>query len=65
MVDFTNCQVKPYKIYGGVNGGKLGIVYNGVDYMLKFPSQKKVKWVVMQIVLYLNIYLVVLLKLKD
>ena len=41
MVDFTNCQVKPYKIYGGANGGKLGIVYNGIDYMLKFPSQKK------------------------
>ena len=41
MVDFTKCQVKPYKIYGGASGGKLGIVYNEVDYMLKFPSQKK------------------------
>lgn len=41
MVDFTNCQVKPYKIYGGANGGKICIVYNDVDYMLKFPTAKK------------------------
>jgi len=41
MVDFTNCQVKPYKIYGGANGGKICIIYNYMDYMLKFSSIKK------------------------
>ena len=38
MIDFTNCEVNRFKYYGGKNGGKICIVYNGIDYMLKFPS---------------------------
>ena len=38
MIDFTNCQKNKFKYYGGKNGGKICIVYNGQNYMLKFPS---------------------------
>ncbi len=38
MIDFTNCEVNKFKYYGGKNGGKIGIVYNGQNYMLKFPG---------------------------
>lgn len=38
MVDFTNCKINNYKYYGGKNGGKICIIYNDKDYMLKFPS---------------------------
>lgn len=38
MIDFTNCEVNKYKYYGGKNGGKICIIYNNEDYMLKFPS---------------------------
>lgn len=39
MIDFTNCkQLK--KAYGGANGNKLSVIYNGKIYMLKFPSQQ-------------------------
>ena len=38
MVDFTNCKINNYKYYGGKNGGKICIVYNNENYMLKFPS---------------------------
>mgnify|MGYP002537258319 CR=1 FL=1 len=38
MIDFTNCQKNKYKYYGGKNGGKICIIYNNQDYMLKFPS---------------------------
>lgn len=37
IIDFTNCNVR-HKSYGGANGNKLCIVYNGEQYMLKFPS---------------------------
>ena len=37
MVDFTNCEINKFKYYGGKNGGKICIVYNKEDYMLKFP----------------------------
>lgn len=37
MIDFTNCEINKYKYYGGKNGGKICIVYNNEDYMLKFP----------------------------
>jgi len=37
MIDFTNCDVNKFKYYGGKNGGKICIVYNNEDYMLKFP----------------------------
>lgn len=34
MIDFTNREVNKYKYYGG----KICIIYNNEDYMLKFPS---------------------------
>ena len=37
MIDFTKCKVNIYKTYGGANGSKIGIIYNGENYMLKFP----------------------------
>lgn len=37
MIDFTNCEINKYKYYGGRNGGKICIIYNGEEYMLKFP----------------------------
>ena len=37
MIDFTECEINIYKYYGGKNGGKICIVYNGENYMLKFP----------------------------
>lgn len=40
-MDFTNCEINKFKYYGGKNGGKICIKYNGVDYMLKFPSQNE------------------------
>lgn len=38
MLDFTNCKINNYKFYGGKNGGKICIIYNDEDYMLKFPA---------------------------
>lgn len=40
MIDFTNCIKNKLKAYGGKNGNKLAIKYNGKDYMLKFPKNK-------------------------
>lgn len=36
MIDFTN-SIKKNKAYAGVNGSKIAVVYNGEQYMLKFP----------------------------
>lgn len=36
MIDFSNAKVKN-KAYAGANGGKISVVYNGEQYMLKFP----------------------------
>ncbi len=36
-LDFTDCTVNKFKLYGGANGRKIGIVYEGETYMLKFP----------------------------
>lgn len=36
MIDFTNA-VQKNKTYAGANGGKISILYNGEQYMLKFP----------------------------
>lgn len=36
MIDFTNAAVKN-KAYAGANGSKISVVYNGEQYMLKFP----------------------------
>lgn len=38
LIDFTNCEINKYKYYGGRNGGKICIIYNGEEYMLKFPA---------------------------
>lgn len=38
MIDFSNCEINNFKYYGGRNGGKICIKYNGEDYMLKFPG---------------------------
>ena len=38
MVDFTNCKINKFKYYGGRNGGKICIIYNNEEYMLKFPA---------------------------
>lgn len=36
MIDFTNCERNFFKAYGGGNGSKINIRYNGKPYMLKF-----------------------------
>lgn len=36
MIDFTN-SIKKNKAYAGANGSKIAVVYNGEQYMLKFP----------------------------
>lgn len=41
-IDFTNCTLNKYKVYGGANGSKLGILYQDENYMLKFPSEAKI-----------------------
>lgn len=40
MIDFTNCNINKFKYYGG----KICIIYNKENYMLKFPSIKD-NWV--------------------
>ena len=37
MIDFTDCALRK-KAYGGANGTKKCIVYNGENYMLKLPN---------------------------
>lgn len=37
MIDFTPCEVNKFKAYGGANGNKIHIRYQGKGYMLKFP----------------------------
>ncbi len=41
-IDFTLCERNRYKVFGGANGSKIGIVYNGESYMLKFSPEAKV-----------------------
>lgn len=36
MIDFTELP-KRNKLYAGANGSKISVVYNGEQYMLKFP----------------------------
>ena len=38
MIDFTKCEINKFKYYGGKNGGKICVIYNNEDYMLKFPG---------------------------
>ncbi|MFR5875268.1 MAG: HipA domain-containing protein [Eubacterium sp.] len=37
MIDFTNLPTRN-KTYAGANGSKISVIYNGEQYMLKFPS---------------------------
>ena len=37
MIDFTSCEINKFRYYGGRNGGKICIIYNTEEYMLKFP----------------------------
>ncbi|MEG0813863.1 MAG: HipA domain-containing protein [Clostridium sp.] len=37
MIDFTDCAVNKFKAYGGANGNKINVLYDGTSYMLKFP----------------------------
>ena len=36
VVDFTNLP-KRNKLYAGANGSKISVIYEGQQYMLKFP----------------------------
>ena len=40
IVDFTNLP-KRNKMYAGANGSKISVIYEGQQYMLKFPSMVK------------------------
>ena len=37
VIDFTDMQ-KRNKAYAGANGKKISVLYDGEQYMLKFPS---------------------------
>lgn len=39
MIDFTSCPVNRFRAYGGANGNKINIIYEGHSYMLKFPPK--------------------------
>lgn len=41
MLDFKQYEVNPLKMYGGANGSKIGIIIDGDNYMVKFPSKAK------------------------
>lgn len=43
MIDFTNCKTVLNKAFGGANGKKISIKYNGELYMLKFPPSAENK----------------------
>lgn len=43
MIDFTNCKRLLGNAYAGANGKKIGIEYNGEQYMLKFPPSGQTK----------------------
>lgn len=39
-MDFSNCKMS-VEVYGGASGKKRGIIFNGENYMLKFPHNVK------------------------
>lgn len=39
-IDFTELK-KKNKAYAGANGNKISVIYEGEQYMLKFPAQAK------------------------
>ena len=45
-IDFTKCEQNKFKVFGGANGSKRGIIYNGESYMLKFPAETKINKVI-------------------
>jgi len=38
-INFTNERINKFKMYGGRNGNKVGIIYQNETYMLKFPPK--------------------------
>ena len=38
-VDFTKLEINKFRLYGGANGNKICVIYNGENYMLKFPPK--------------------------
>ena len=40
VIDFTSLQ-KRNKAYAGANGNKISVIYNGEQYMIKFPPTAK------------------------
>jgi len=40
VIDFTNMPTRK-KAYAGANGGKIAVIYEGAQYMLKFPPHPK------------------------
>ena len=40
VIDFTDLK-KRKKTYAGANGNKISVIYEGEQYMLKFPPQAK------------------------
>jgi hypothetical protein len=36
MIDFTSCEINKFKAYGGANGNKINVLYEGKSYMLNF-----------------------------
>ncbi len=42
-IDFTNCEIVLGRAYNGANGKKISIVYEGEQYMLKFPPSAEKK----------------------
>ena len=34
MIDFTQCDVEPLRVYDGANGKKICVIYNNERYML-------------------------------
>lgn len=37
LIDFNHCEMN-YRVYGGSAGRKQGIIYNGKNYLLKYPG---------------------------
>lgn len=38
-IDFSNAPINRLRMYGGKNGNKIGIIFQGENYMLKFPPK--------------------------
>ncbi len=42
-IDFTNCEILLGRAYNGANGKKISVLYEGEQYMLKFPPSAEKK----------------------